>query len=40
MSQTTKQILTNPESFIDNLNDCTEQILDIEFDARFEEWKG
>ena len=40
MSQTTKQILTNPESFIDNLNDCTEQILDIEFDARFEEWKA
>ena len=40
MSHTTKQILNNPEIFLDDLTNSTEHILDIEFDARFEEWKA
>ena len=37
---TVKQLMTDPELFLDELDIATEATLDHEFDLRFEEWKA
>lgn len=40
MSYTVKQLMSDPELFMDSLADSTEDVLDEEFALRFEEWKA
>jgi hypothetical protein len=40
MSYTVKQLMTDPELFLEALHDSTESVLDDEFALRFEEWKA
>tara|TARA_R100001015_G_C4621750_1_gene179017 strand:- start:1152 stop:1976 length:825 start_codon:yes stop_codon:yes gene_type:complete len=40
MSYTVKQLMTDPELFLEALHDSTESVLDEEFALRFEEWKA
>lgn len=40
MSYTVKQLMSDPELFMDSLADSTENVLDEEFALRFEEWKA
>ena len=40
MGNTIKQLIKNPDAFYEDLDSAVNEILDIEFDARFEEWKA
>ncbi len=40
MSYTVKQLISAQELFLESLEAGTEEVLDEEFDARFEEWKA
>jgi len=40
MGNTIKSLIKNPDAFYEDLDAGVNQILDIEFDARFEEWKA